>query len=152
MAVKFSRLRKDYQKPTFEVDRHDFDHVEIKLGFNEPTEYDVDIFLFAPPTLGLSHKNPKIEFLESMKSYVRLQTNLGLGSSAEGVSADQVLEEAQALEKVLQGPPSEVLSRRRAIQSTAGHTKLISNRRLKPTYDGTLSEIQRLMNLAMPES
>ncbi len=97
MASQKPRLR-----PTCEVDRHDNDHVEVKLGFHDPLDYEVDIYFFTPPTLGLSVQNPKAEFLNSMRSYVRLQTSPGLSDSTELVSAERVYLEAQRLSDAIQ--------------------------------------------------
>ena len=93
-------------KPTCEVDRHDNDHVEIKLGFHHPLEYEVDIYFFAPPTLGFSHQNSKQQFLSSLRSYVRLQTSMGLGETAERVTPERVSLEAQRLHDVLENETS----------------------------------------------
>lgn len=89
-------------KPTCEVDRHDNDHFEVKLGFHDPRDYDVDIYFFAPPILGLTQNNPKVEFLNSMRSYVRLQIAPEGAEKKDHVSFERVFLESQRLNDILQ--------------------------------------------------
>lgn len=72
----------------------------MKLGFHDPVDYNVDIYFFAPPSLGLTQNNPKTEFINNIKSYVRLQITPH-EEQKEIISAERALLEAQRLNDVL---------------------------------------------------
>ncbi|MBS1985515.1 MAG: hypothetical protein JST16_15220 [Bdellovibrionales bacterium] len=84
--------------------RHDRDRVEIQLGFDglvhspqRKFEYDVDIVLFVPKTLGLLEVDDDVHLKQEFQSYVRLHTHVSNPNSE--TSALRVRERLEHLQE-----------------------------------------------------